>query len=72
MIIPDTKDLPQYATRPEWCKLLSVSDKALITAESKGLESVRPNKRTVVYAKDAILGYFTRDARPARSKKGKN
>jgi len=68
MTIPDPESLPAYATRPKWCELLDVSDKFLIAAEAKGLPSARPNKRTVVYAKDAILGYFTRDAKPQRRK----
>jgi hypothetical protein len=69
MIIPDSQTLPHAATHPEWCKLLSVSDKALIAAEANGLESARPNQRMVVYTKDAIIGYFTRSAKPIKSKK---
>jgi hypothetical protein len=60
MTIENLDKLPAFTTRPKWAALLGISDKALAAAEARGLEVSKPNQRTVVISRDAILNYFTR------------
>jgi hypothetical protein len=56
--INDISALPELANRAHWSQILGIDAKTLARAERRGLRASRPNARTVLYTREAIVGYL--------------